>query len=81
MRNFVLFAACLMLSSCGSVGKTLDCVDYKRFENCIVFDAFDGSSESYSYKKKGGYSHPKSIAYRSYKPQKIKKPAKVWRNY
>ncbi len=66
---------CVALSACSTVKtveSTLDCIDLWRFENCIVFDAFDDN------KAKKKYNAKKSHNYKIYKPQRIIKPSKTW---
>lgn len=75
-----LCVACVVLSSCSTVGKTLDCTDLWRFDNCIFFDSLDGPAKA---KRAGGYSkrsYNEQVSLKVYRFQKIKKPAKTWGN-
>ncbi|GJL85450.1 MAG: hypothetical protein DHS20C02_12250 [Micavibrio sp.] len=83
-KILLLSAVCLSLSSCGSVGRTLDCTDLWRFDNCILFEKQKVKPGPGGVRIRGGkvvypQSHNNSPnIYKSYRPPKIKKPAKVW---
>ena len=73
MKHFgVMILCCLLLSGC-AIGKTLDCVDYKRFDNCIVFDGV--KKKRYAAKRQ---ARAEQAFYPSYKPQKVQTPSKTW---
>ncbi|GEM_PF-5791268 len=78
-KILLLSAVCLSLCSCstGPVGRTLDCVDLWRFNNCIVFP------KNKVTKKRGGVSYRggKRVYPQSYSASEYKKPSKVWKSH
>lgn len=76
MRCLLLSVACLFTSSCAVIettGATLDCVDPWRFGNCIVFDLAEESPD------KKAHSNIRDIYVADYKPPKLTKPQKTWK--
>lgn len=67
---------CLTGCSSGKLAKVTDCTDFWRIDNCFVFDPVrtDPARKAARHRQK----QAENAFYKSYKPQKLVKPAKTF---
>ena len=83
-KALLLILPCLFLSSCGTVDRSLDCIDLWRFDNCIIFEKNKVTKPRGGVSYRGGtriyplQQNNKVKVYKDYSSVKIKKPSKTW---